>query len=682
MCLLNVSCERTNRRDSTTRLRANNGIHRAKIHYSLYKTMMDDDDTDVSTPTWHGPVHTFDEATEKPWVVRDARPLLPKAAFFMGDLRDGLPMLNMQMAFLMIDREFTKTQVGLLFLSFGIAQTLCLAPSGYFLDYSNTKIRWVQFAGVAASILTVLTPMTAASDGANMGLMVFWKILQGGVTAILPPGFNGVTLGIVGSTGFAHQVSRNRTWQHLGTATVVAIGTVISYFTYPTIGHLFIVSPLAAMAMLSTLSKIKPHHVNRDAARCLIITSPTMTEYEHMDDTESIWSGSIEEEIQYEKSDKVGDLPFNEGSYVPPDLRPPSADGPPGTPRTRSGPRRSNSFTLPNIISDEEALESPDKTHGSFKDIGRRSFGSLPSFNFWARDADSEVSSHDSTGLPSVKPPKASTPFSVLMDRTLLVFTLVVFFFNLSNSAVLPLVVQSLQVKDAQAGLLLSGMSIMLGQACMAYFAKLVGDFSPYYGRKHLCLLALSSLTMRCFLLTLLAILQDQVKTWTGVVMFKFLILSTQLLDSIGMGIFGTLHIIVTNDISGGTGRFSLMMGITTGAMCLGGTASGYMSMAIARHYGDAAAFAALGGMSLVPFFLYLFFVPETLPEYAKPNPHKKRQRLEAILARINMQTRKLSDKNPFNKKNKRRDAPDDAVQAHTSTSESKGDTSAETELV
>jgi MFS family permease len=268
------------------------------------------------------------------------------------------------------------------------------------------------------------------------------------------------------------------------------------------------------------------------------------------------------------------------------------------------------------------------------------------------------------------------------MNRTLLVFTLVVFFFNFSNSAVLPLVMQSLQVKDAQAGLLLSGMSIMLGQACMAYFAKLVGDLSPYYGRKHLCLLALSSLTMRCFLLTLLAILQDQVKTWTGVVMFKFLILSTQLLDSIGMGIFGTLHIIVTNDISGGTGRFSLMMGITTGAMCLGGTASGYMSTAIARQYGDAAAFAALGGMSLVPFFLYLFFVPETLPEYAKPNPHKKRRRLEAILARINMQTRKLSDKNPFNKKNRQRNASDDVVEAHTSTSESKGDTSTETELV
>ena len=31
-------------------------------------------------------------SSEQQW-CRDARPLLPRAAFFMGDLRDGLPMV-------------------------------------------------------------------------------------------------------------------------------------------------------------------------------------------------------------------------------------------------------------------------------------------------------------------------------------------------------------------------------------------------------------------------------------------------------------------------------------------------------------------------------------------------------------------------------------------------------------
>jgi MFS family permease len=231
------------------------------------------------------------------------------------------------------------------------------------------------------------------------------------------------------------------------------------------------------------------------------------------------------------------------------------------------------------------------------------------------------------------------------MDPTLMVFTLVVFCFHLSNSSVLPLVMRSLKVKDPQAGILLSGMCIVVAQAFMAYFAKLVGDYSPYWGRKNLSLVALFSLTLRCFLLAVLVTAQDQVKTWTGVVMFKFLILSTQLLDSVGAGLFGTLQIVVTNDISGGTGRFSLMLGITTGSMCLGGTISGYIGHAIAQDFGYASAFTVLGLMSFVPFFLYAFFVPETLPEYAKPK--KRRRRLEALLQRLNAQRQSLT--NPFN---------------------------------
>ena len=31
---------------------------------------------------------------EEDWEVLDARPILPKAAFFMGDLRDGLSMVS------------------------------------------------------------------------------------------------------------------------------------------------------------------------------------------------------------------------------------------------------------------------------------------------------------------------------------------------------------------------------------------------------------------------------------------------------------------------------------------------------------------------------------------------------------------------------------------------------------
>jgi MFS family permease len=96
------------------------------------------------------------------------------------------------------------------------------------------------------------------------------------------------------------------------------------------------------------------------------------------------------------------------------------------------------------------------------------------------------------------------------------------------------------------------------------------------------------------------------------------LILSTQVLDGVGAGIFGTMYILVTSDISGGTGRFSLTLGLTTAAMSIGGTVSGYLGEALAQDLGYQKAFFILMFMSLAPALLYLFCMPETLPSLAK----------------------------------------------------------------
>ena len=59
----------------------------------LFNLMSDDDESSQGQYSRiHGPSHTFED---EGWGARDARPLLPKAAFFMGDLRDGLPMVCM-----------------------------------------------------------------------------------------------------------------------------------------------------------------------------------------------------------------------------------------------------------------------------------------------------------------------------------------------------------------------------------------------------------------------------------------------------------------------------------------------------------------------------------------------------------------------------------------------------------
>ena len=150
----------------------------------------------------------------------------------------------------------------------------------------------------------------------------------------------------------------------------------------------------------------------------------------------------------------------------------------------------------------------------------------------------------------------------------------------------------------------------------MVMSAKICGKYSGVYGRKTLFLIGFFSVPIRCLLLFGMLIL------WDGQIQeslfIQVIILSTQILDGIGAGTFGTMYILVTSDISGGTGRFSLMLGMTTAAMSIGGTVSGYLGEALAQDMGYKETFFILAVMSAVPALLYLFFMPETLPEHVK----------------------------------------------------------------
>ena len=519
----------------------------------------------------------------------DARPLLPKAAFFMGDLRDGLPMLNLQATFLLSTCDISEKQLAILFLSFGVAQTLSMAPIGYFLDYSKNKIRYVILASLGVSILTVGITVIAR-DTANLALQIILHALQGAITAVLPPAFNGITLGITGQAGFTHQVSRNRMMSHMGTAVLVGLSCLIAYFTYPQFEALFLAAPLAAMAATWYLFRIPNSKVHRDAARSLIMESPTMTEYCLADDVAAAKLAAL----------SIMDHPSgspNRRSYQPPDR---------------------NSTNNDNDSNNDIISDSRNSSFASSATTANSSSTSLPSFRFNTTKQSDTSAANDQL--------RALTPSRVLADPHLRIFSATVFFFHVSNGSVLPLVMQSLALRDPQAGILLSGLCILIAQACMAFVARWCGDLSAQIGRKPLVVLGLASLSFRCFLLTGLFRAEDwfvehfddqDVMEERGLVFLKACILSTQLLDSLGAGIMGVLQILVTSDIAGGSGRFSLVLGVTTSAMCLGATMSGYLGQTLAADYGYEWSFFVLGVISLIPLVLYLLCMPETLPDFS-----------------------------------------------------------------
>lgn len=502
----------------------------------------------------------------------DARGILKWAALFLGELRDGLTMINMQAAFLIASKQYSEKQAGILFFVFGMSQFLAQTPAGYLMDYTDRKILWLSMACISTTALTLITAGFAAEGGGNLGLMVLVKFLQGAVTAFIPPGLNSITQGIVGSVGMTIQVAKNEMMNHLGTAIIVLSGSLIAFFLYPQIGLLFIVSPIACAGVLYFLNSIKPEDIDHDAARGLKIESSTDKAGLGLETKPS--SSSMNEQ---------------QGAY-----KPPAADA------EDYGDAGAGDVTSP---TSKEQIQTK------------------PSFNF----------GFGGPGSAADDPahPKADTPLQVLRDPTLLTFLVCCFLFHLSNGTVLPLVMQTLAIGEGRTGILLSGMCIIVAQLTMVAAAKICGDFSSRYGRKVLFLVGLFTVPVRCFILFVLTGIRDAdgtAPTWV-----QLLTLSTQILDGVGAGTFGTMYILVTSDISGGTGRFSMTLGLTTAAMSIGGTVSGYLGEALAEDIGYREAFVILGIMACIPALLYMFCMPETLPDYARDGGAAKKPKLETM---------------------------------------------------
>lgn len=406
------------------------------------------------------------------------------------------------------------------------------------MDYTDWKVGWLAFASITTTGLTILTAATAQEYGTNLGWMIFIKFVQGGVTALIPPGLNSITQGIVGSDGMTQQVSNNEMRNHFGTAIIVLTGSLAAFFMYPDIGMLFLVSPIACAGVIFFLLKIDPKDIDHDAARGLKTDANTEA------------SGSASYELT----------------------------GKDGVPKNRD-----------------------DKDGRNLSPIGQASF------NF-----DKEDTGHVDG---------ASSPLTLLKDPILLTFIIIVFLFHTSNGTVLPLVMQTLAIGEGSIGILMSGLCIIVAQIFMVGSAKICGDYSGIWGRKTIFLVGLFSVPVRCFILYLLTGIKNAQEETS--VFLQVIILSTQVLDGVGAGVFGTMYILVTSDISAGTGRFSLTLGLTTAAMSIGGTASGYFGQALAQDHGYQNAFMILGFMACIPAVGYLIFMPETLNSLQADNMSK-----------------------------------------------------------
>jgi len=187
----------------------------------------------------------------------------------------------------------------------------------------------------------------------------------------------------------------------------------------------------------------------------------------------------------------------------------------------------------------------------------------------------------------------------VLLEcKPLLIFSAAITLFHFANAAMLPLLGEKLAQTNKGSETLFMAACIITAQIVMVPMAMLVGRKADAWGRKPIFLVGFAVLPIRGVLYTL--------------TQNPYALVSIQILDGIGAGIFGALFFIVIADLTKGTGRYNLAQGAASACWGLGAALSNSAAGLIVDVAGYSAAFLFLGAAALAAFLLLWIAMPET----------------------------------------------------------------------
>lgn len=207
----------------------------------------------------------------------------------------------------------------------------------------------------------------------------------------------------------------------------------------------------------------------------------------------------------------------------------------------------------------------------------------------------------------------AATYLSVMSEPRTLILCLTGFFFHFANANVLLVLGELMSAAGngdgddgngsaSRSAIPLVGGAILLAQGTMSA-ATILGDklTEQGVGRKVLFTAGLITLPLRC------ALIIGWKDSGNG------FLLSTQILDGLGGGFFGLLHPYLVADITFGTGRFNLIMGLTASCFGLGGTMSNFLGQMVVEKFGHIISLFGSFFISFIPILIFTLYMPETL---------------------------------------------------------------------
>lgn len=216
------------------------------------------------------------------------------------------------------------------------------------------------------------------------------------------------------------------------------------------------------------------------------------------------------------------------------------------------------------------------------------------------RRAEIVASSPSAAAHPRAKGATRDELIALFLDRRLLVFAAAATLFFFANAAMLPLAGSEATRTSGRFANLVIAACIVLPQLIAASISPWVGRAADRWGRRPMLLLGFAALPLRGFLLSLSA--------------DPMLLVVVQTLDGLSAAVFGVMLPLVAGDITAGTGRFNLCVGVLGLAISGGATLSTLAGGALADNYGSSVAFIALACAGLLATLTILFAMPETRP--------------------------------------------------------------------
>ena len=187
---------------------------------------------------------------------------------------------------------------------------------------------------------------------------------------------------------------------------------------------------------------------------------------------------------------------------------------------------------------------------------------------------------------------------TLIRSRPLMIFICSITLWQLANAAMLPIVGQRLTIHNTGEGTIFMAALIVVAQAVMIPMSLLVGHRADRWGRKVIFIAGFAALPIRGVLFTLAA------TPWA--------VVSIQVLDGVGAGIFGTLFPLVIADLTRGTGRYNVTLGAATTVQGVGAALSTTLAGFVIASFGYSAAFLTLAAIALAALLIFLLFMPET----------------------------------------------------------------------